>query len=258
MRTRSFTLWAIGLLLPVVMASSPPLTMAGTYYAYASVDTFVDVENGSNSSFSITPGNSQQTTGSAADSGYFSNSYTDGLLNSLPPPLFPGVYTTAQTTGGENPDVPGSSAMSSISNESKVLLFFTEPTLLALDVVTSTTTSVQPTSAYEYASTFADVDLYFDGSQIYSTSSTAGSFGTGLADSTTSGGASPLIYVDAHAGINELDIYPYAYGSISTKFTSPPPGVPEPSSLVLGIVGAALIRLCLGLGRRVQGHRLRS
>ncbi len=254
MNARCCNLWAIVLLLPVITALSSSSTMAGTYYAYASVNTFVDVENGPNSSFTITPGAGTMTTGSATGNASYSNSYTDGLLNSLPPPLFPGVYTTAQTNGTEDPFTPGSQANSSISNESKVLLFFTTNTLLALDVVTSTTTSVQPTSSYEYAACYANVNLYFDGNDIYSTSSTAGSFGTGLSDTTTSGGASPLIYVEAHAGINELDIYPYADGYIKTSALS----VPEPGSLLLGVVGATLVGSCLALRRRGQGNRHRS
>jgi hypothetical protein len=254
MRARCFTLWVIVPLLPVVTALLPSPTMAGTYSAYASVDTFVDVADGPNSSFAITPGAGTTTTGSASGNASYSNSYTDGLLNSLPPPLFPGVYTTAQSTGTEDPNTPGSQANSSISNESKVLLFFTTNTLLALDVITSTTTSVQPTSSYEFTACYANVNLYFDGTDIYSTSSTAGSFGTGLPDSTTSGGASPLIYVAAHAGVNELDIYPYADGYVRTTAAS----VPEPGSLLLGVLGASLVGARLALRRLGRRNRPRS
>ncbi len=251
MNVRIRTLW---IALMAALLGPTSLAMAGSYYAYSSVDTYVDVANGPNSSFSITPGTNQTRTGSVSGNAYFSNNVTDGLLNSLPPPLFPGVYNTSQTNGFADLNSPGSSANSSISNESEVLLFLTKPTLLAFDVVTSTTTTVQTTSPYEFTACYADVNVYFDGTQVYSTYSTAGSFGNGFSYTTSSGGDSPLIYVLAHAGVNELDSVTHVN---CCSYTIAPQSVPEPRSLVLGIVGTSMIGLCL-LRRRRQGDPLKG
>jgi hypothetical protein len=229
---------------------SPSPTMAGTYYAYAAVDTFIDVENGPNSSFSINPGTNETQTGSSTGNANSSSSVTYGLLNSLPPPLFPGVYDTAQTSGFASPTSPGSSTTSSISIESEVLLYFTQPTLLAFDLVTSTVTTVQTSTPYEFVATFADVNAYFDGSQVYGTSSTAGSFGNGYSYTTTSGGDSPLIYVEAHAGYNELDSVVYGNGY---AYTIAPSSVPEPATIVqMGFASIAVAWWCF-----IRHHRTR-
>jgi len=241
------------------MALSNSLAMAGSYSGSAYINMSVGVANGPESSFFIIQAGDTPT-GSATGNASFSSSFTDGLDNSLPPPLFPGVYNSSQTNGFA--DLPaGSSTSSSISYVTRVELFFAEPTLLAFGAYTSTSTSVQTSEPYEYAVSFANSTVYFDNTQVYTTFSTAGSFGQGLSYTTTSGGSSPTMYVYAHAGINEIDAVTYTNGyayTIPESSPPPPPGVPEPSSLVLGILGASSIGLYLGVRRRGQGGRLRS
>jgi hypothetical protein len=229
---RSVVLSLAGLLWPLTP------TMAGSYSAYASINLSVAVEDNSHSSFSIIPGTGETSTGGASGNAGYSNNVTYGLGGSLPPPLFPGVYNSSQSGGYA--DLPaGSSTSSSISIESEVFLTFTAPTLLAFQVDTSTVTSVQTSTTAEFAASFANASVYFDGSEVYNTSSTAGSFGNEYSYTTTSGGNSPIMYVYAHAGINEMDAVTYANGYAYTiAESSPPPTVPEPSSIVLLLLGA--------------------
>ena len=242
----------LGLLVFALVLWTVP-TKAGSYYGYSTINTFISIEDSSTSSFSIIAGTNERPTGNASGNASFSNNVTSGLDNSLPPPLFPGVYNSSRTSGSAGLPA-GSSSSSSITIESESFLFFTRPTLLAFDVVTSTTTSVQTTAPDEYAVSFADASVYFDGTQIYSTSSTAGSFGNDYSYTTTSGGASPIMYVYAHAGVNELDSVSYANGyAYTVSLLSPPPSpAPEPSSIVLLLSGALVTGLHLRFRRRGQ------
>ena len=241
-----------------VMAFSPSTTMAGSTTLTVSQGFFLDIENNNDSHFAITLNAYQNATGSSAGNGSYSNSYSAELLNSLPPPLFPGILTTAQTSGFADSDTLGSTATSSIDNASIVEVYLSAPSVLLFSTTYSITGSVQPSSSGQSASIFGDVYVYFNGQAVYSNSGTTGSFLTGDPSTLTVSGSSSLIAVDAPAGFSQFVEEPYAYETITTESLPPPPaGVPEPSSMALVIFGASSFGVYLGV-RRVRGNRLRS
>jgi hypothetical protein len=236
----------------------PSPTMAGPTTLTVSQGFFLDIENNNNSHFAIALNSYQSTTGSAMGNAYYSNSYSAQLLNSLPPPLFPGILTTAQTSGFADSNTLGSTATSSIADASTVEVYLSAPSILLFSTTYSIRGSVQPSSSGQSAAIFGDVYVYFNGKAVYSTSGTTGSFLTGDLSTLNVSGSSSLIAVDAPAGFSQFVEEPYASETITTESLPPPPAsVPEPSSLVLVILGASSIGLYLGV-RRVQGKRLRS
>jgi hypothetical protein len=231
-----------------------PPAVAGTYTVSATLNTNVAVEDNSQTTFSIVPYGGTTTTGNVSGSGAsYSNTVSAMILNLLPPPLYPGLETYAETSGSTNPDAPNSSVNSSASLISRTYIFSTSYEEIYFNATYAMALSVQPTSTSENMSLFADVGLYFDGTKEDLISATIGSFNTGLPGSENSTGSTANIFVLLHPGINELDSIPYVYGQSSVS----PATIPEPSSLVLS-VGAIISIGAWVAHRRYLGRRFRS
>jgi hypothetical protein len=210
-----------------------------SYYGYAYNQDLLDVYNSNYTYGYPTPGFNQFPTGTSSGNASYSNSVNDGL-NGNYLPLFYGVWNSSQTNGFASLSPPGSSARSSISNESEFSLYYAKPGILAFDVQLSTNTSVSATSPDDFAVSFADTSVYVDGTEVLSISSTAGTFGTGLSYSTSSSDDSGLLVYYAHAGWNTIDTVTYTNGYAYTIASA----VPEPSSIVMmGLGGVALAGL---------------
>lgn len=229
-------------LLPfAVMALLSPPTMAGTCMLNATQGFFLAIENGGGRAFSIDLSAYQNTTGSTVGDASYNNSYGAYLLNSLPPPLFPGLITLAQTSGFADSNSPGATATSSCANATQVGVYLPAPATLLFSTTYSITGTVQPTSSSQSAAIFGDVYVYLNGTAVYSNSATTGSFATGVPTSLDFTGSSSLIAVGLHAGLNLFTIEPYAYESIATASSPPPPppsSTPEPSSIVMMVIGS--------------------
>jgi hypothetical protein len=237
--------------------------IAGTYLVSSTLDTYVAVEDNSQTTFSIVPYGGTTNTGNVSGSGAsYSNTDSAQVLNLLPYPLYPGVGTYSETSGSTNPDAPNSSVNSSASIISRTYIVSNSYEEIYISATYAMTLSVQPASTSENMSVFADIGLYFDGTKVYTTSATIGSFNTGLPGSENYDGSTGDIFLLLHPGINELDSIPYAYGqsSVSTASGPPPPpppspSVPEPSSLVLSLGAIISIGACVALRRNTSTGR---
>ena len=146
MNVRRCTLWTSALLFAGV-ALPNSLAMAGSTTLTVSQGFFLDIENSKTSDFAIALNSYQNAMGSAMNNGSYSNSYSAELLNSLPPPLFPGILTTAQTSGFADSNTLGSTATSSMADASTVEVYLSAPSILLFSTTYSITGSVQPSSS---------------------------------------------------------------------------------------------------------------
>ena len=157
--------------------------------------------------------------------------------NSLPPPLFPGVYNTSETNGFADYNTPNSSVSSDRIQRDQGLPLLHE----------AHPAGVRRGHVHHHFGSDDDA-LRVHGvlrrcervlrrhTRIRHLVDRRLVRTTAYSYTTTSGGASPLIYVEAHAGVNELDSITYAYGYFNTLSPPPPPppmSTPEPSSAVL-------------------------
>ena len=230
--------------------------VAGTYTVSIDLNTYVAVEDNSQTTFSIVPYGGTTNAGNASGSGgSYSNTDSAQILNLLPYPLYPGVGTYSETSGSTDPDAPNSSVNSSASIISRTYIFSAIYKEIYISATYAMTLDVDPTSKHENMSIFTDFGLYSNGAKVSSQSATIGSFNTGLPGSENVDSSTGDIFILLHPGINEIDSITYAYGqSAVSPFAAT---VPEPGSLVLSLgaivsIGARVAR------RRYLGRRFRS
>jgi hypothetical protein len=201
------------------------------------------------------PGINQRPTGTATGNASFSNNDAQGIVGST------GVWASSSSSGFASLNPAGSMAISSDSNLSQFTLGYSHTGIVAFDVSLALQTSVIVDSPDEIGVDYADIKVYVDATEVFSTSSVASSFGTGLSQTTGLSETTALMAFYVPPGLTTIEVVTYTNGEVYTVAAPPPPppppGVPEPSSLVLGLVGASLIGLCL-LRRRVQDNRFRS
>jgi hypothetical protein len=139
---------------------------------------------------------------------------------------------------------------------SQITLYYSKPGIVAFDVNLSLQTSVLMNSPYEFAVDYADIKVYVDSTEVFSTSSVASSFGTGVSQSTGLNETTALMAFYTPVGYTTIEVVTYTNGyaySVAAPPPPPPPGVPEPSSIVMmGCGGVALVARFL-----IRRHRKR-